>query len=421
MKTKTMRFTVMLLMVVLLAGTAWAGGQKDEAEAPELPFEERYMDMSWDDIVAEADGQTVYFYMWGGSEVINNWVSGYYASLMKDNYNVTIEMVPVNGPQVFINKVLGEKQAGKDTGGSVDLIWVNGENFKTMRQGDLLFGPYADLLPNMKYVEADDKSIAYDFGYPVEGYESPYGSAQMVMIYDSARLADPPMTVDDLVSWIKANPGQFTYPALPDFTGSAFIRHLFYYANGGTDGLMGPFDQAKYDEVSEKFFALLNDLEPYLWREGTTYPESVVKLNDLFANGEVLLNFNYGPGDAAGKVKTGLYPDSVRTYVFDEGTIANTNYLAIPYNSSAKAAAMVACNEMLSPAVQYSLAVDRNAWPLVVNVGKLPAEWQDKVASIDRHPSVLSGEVLSTHKLPEMMSDWLVAIEKDWQEKILEQ
>ena len=49
------------------------------------------------------------------------------------------------------------------------------------------------------------------------------------------------------------------------------------------------------------------------------------------------------------------------------------------------------------------------------------AEWQDKVASIQRHPSVLSGEELSNHKLPEMMSDWLVAIEKDWQTRILEQ
>jgi putative spermidine/putrescine transport system substrate-binding protein len=407
---------VMLIVVFAMSSVLWAAGQQESA----APFESRYQSMSWDEIVAEASGQTVYHYMWGGSDSINNWVSGFYANRLMDKYNITLEMVPVTGPQVYINKVLGEKQAGKNTGGSVDLVWVNGENFRTMRQGDLLFGPYSDLLPNTKYVNMEDQAIAYDFGYPVEGYESPYGAAQMVMIYDSARVPNPPKTVEALIAFIKANPGKFTYPAPPDFTGSAFIRHLFYYVNGGTDGLMGPFDEAKYQEVAAKFFALLNELKPYMWRQGTTFPENLPKLNDLFANGEVLFSFNYGPGDAAAKIKSGQFPQTVRTFVFDEGTIANSNYLAIPYNSSAKAAAMVAANEMLDPAVQYSMAVERNAWPLITNVSLMPAEWQDKINSIERHPSILSGEELSNHTLPEMMADWLIRIEADWMRLVLQ-
>jgi len=407
---------VMLIVVLATGSMLWAAGRQESA----APFESRYQNMSWNEIVAEASGQTVYHYMWGGSDTINNWISGFYANRLRDKYNIRLEMVPVTGPQVYINKVLGEKQAGKHTGGSVDLIWVNGENFRTMRQGDLLFGPYSHLLPNTKYVNMEDQAIAYDFGYPVEGYESPYGAAQMVMIYDSARVPNPPKTVDALIAFIKANPGKFTYPALPDFTGSAFIRHLFYYVNGGTDGLMGPFDEAKYQEVAAKFFKLLNELKPYMWRQGTTFPENLPKLNDLFANGEVLFNFNYGPGDAAAKIKSGQFPETVRTFVFDEGTIANSNYLAIPYNSSAKAAAMVAANEMLDPAVQYSMAVQRNSWPLITNVSLMPAEWQDKINSIERHPSILSGEELSNHTLPEMMADWLVRIEADWMRLVLQ-
>ena len=407
---------VMLIVVLAMGSMLWAAGRQESA----APFESRYQNMSWNEIVAEASGQTVYHYMWGGSDTINNWISGFYANRLRDKYNIRLEMVPVTGPQVYINKVLGEKQAGKHTGGSVDLVWVNGENFRTMRQGDLLFGPYSHLLPNTKYVNMEDQAIAYDFGYPVEGYESPYGAAQMVMIYDSARLPNPPKTVDALIAWIKANPGKFTYPALPDFTGSAFIRHLFYYVNGGTDGLMGPFDEAKYQEVAAKFFKLLNELKPYMWRQGTTFPENLPKLNDLFANGEVLLNFNYGPGDAAAKIKSGQFPETVRTFVFEEGTIANSNYLAIPYNSSAKAAAMVAANEMLDPEVQYSMAVQRNSWPLITNVSLMPVEWQNKINSIERHPSILSGEILSNHTLPEMMADWLVRIESDWMRLVLQ-
>ncbi len=409
-------FSVLVLILTITTLSVWSASQAEAGDK----FEDRFQKMSWNGIVAEAKGQDVYFYMWGGSDVINNWVNGFYASRLKSKYGVTIEMVPITGAQVYVNKVLSEKQAGKNTRGAVDLMWINGENFKTMRQGNLLFGPYAHRLPNMKYLDASDPAFQYDFGYPVEGYESPYGAAQMVMIYDQARIENPPTSIKALIQWIKTNPGKFTYPAPPDFTGSAFVRHFFYYVAGGPSSLMGAFDQAKFDEVSAKFYKLMNELEPYLWRKGTTYPEDITKLNELFANGEVLLNFNYSPGDAASKVAAGKYPDSVRTFVFDGGTIGNINYLAIPFNSSAKAAAMVACNEMLSPEVQYSMAAVRNNWPLVVNVEKLPTEWKNKVNNIKRHPSVLSGEVLSTHQLPELMADWLVAIEKGWQKNVLE-
>lgn len=409
----------MALIFMILPISVWAGGQQDEMEGAEKPFAERFQDMTWEEIEKEAEGQTVYFYMWGGADAINNWVTGPYADALSEK-GIKLEMVPVNDATMFVNKVLGEKQAGKDENGSVDLMWINGENFKTMRQGDLLFGPYSSKLPNTKNVDMEDQTVQYDFGYPVEGYESPYGAAQMVMIYDQERTPNPPKSVEALIQWIKDNPGEFTYTSLPDFNGSAFLRHLFYYVNGGTEGLMGEFDQQKYDEVAEDFFALLNEIEPYLWREGDTYPENITKLNSLFANGEVAFNFNYGPGDAAAKIKTGQYPDSVRTFVFEGGTIANTNYLAIPYNSGNKAAAMVACNEVLTPELQYSMATDRDSWPLIINVEKIPEEWKEEINGIEHHPSVLSAQVLNEHKLPEMMSEWLVQMEKDWQRIILE-
>ena len=260
---------MIVLMVILTAAGIQAGGKQE----PALPFERRYMSMSWDQIVEEARGQKLYWYMWGGSDLINRFVNGYVAERLEREYEVTLEMVPVTDATTFVNKVLGEKQAGRDSGGSVDVMWVNGENFRTMREADLLFGPYSDRLPNMQYVDATDSSIANDFGYPVEGFESPYGSAQVVMVYDSARVPEPPRTVEDLLDWIRANPGKFTYPAIPDFTGSVFVRHLFYHVAGGYEELLGPFDRELFDAVAPKLWALLNDLEPYLWRQGNTYPE----------------------------------------------------------------------------------------------------------------------------------------------------
>ena len=236
--------------------------------------------------------------------------------------------------------MLGEQQAGRISGGSVDLVWINGENFRSMREAGLLFGPYADRLPNPEYVNTTDASVANDFWFPVEGFESPYGSAQMVMICDAARVATPPAGVSEFPAWIRANPGRFSYPAPPDFTGSAFIRHVFYFVAGGYEDLLGPFNQAVYDDVAEKTWVLLNELEPYLWRSGRTYPESLTQQQQLFANLEIDFDMSYNPGSAANLVSQGRYPESTRTFVFDDGTICNTHYVAVPFNAANKAAAL---------------------------------------------------------------------------------
>jgi len=408
---------VILIIVIVAAAGLWAGGKQERT----LPFEQRYMSMSWDQIVEEARGQKLYWYMWGGSDLINKFVNGYVAERLETEYEVTLEMVPVTDATTFVNKVLGEKQAGRDSGGSVDVMWINGENFRTMREADLLFGPYADRLPNMQYVDATDSSIANDFGYPVEGYESPYGSAQVVMVYDSARVRQPPRTIGELLDWIRANPGKFTYPAVPDFTGSVFVRHLFYHVAGGYEDLLGPFDQELFDAFAPKLWTLLNDLEPYLWREGNTYPETHTKLQDLLANGEVYFDVSYNPSEAASLVSQGRYPESVRTFVFDTGTIGNTHYVAISYNSSSKAAAMVLANLLLDPALQHEKGRPEVWGDLtVLNVGGLPQEWREKFMSLPRPPSVLPPNVLSSHKIPELQAPWLEAIEKGWTENVLQ-
>ena len=153
---------------------------------------------TWDEIVALANGQTINWWMWGGSDVINKWVNGWVKDELASRYNITLNQVPVAGPTEFINQVLGEKQAGNDADGSVDLMWINGENFRTMREADLLYGPWSELVPTSRYINWDDKSIAMDFGYPVEGYELPYGSAQFVMGYHSDKVTEPPASIAGL-------------------------------------------------------------------------------------------------------------------------------------------------------------------------------------------------------------------------------
>ncbi len=82
----------------------------------------------------------------------------------------------------------------------MDILWINGENFKNAKEAGLLFGPFTKTLPNFNaYV--NPSSAASDAGVPVEGYEAPYGKAQFVFEYESKNIPTPPRTFIELLDW----------------------------------------------------------------------------------------------------------------------------------------------------------------------------------------------------------------------------
>jgi len=103
---------------------------------------------SWDDVLTAAKGTTVNWYMWGGSDWINQQVDEKVGKPLLEQFGVTLNRVPLENTADAVNKVLNEKAAGVTSGGSVDLIWINGENFRTMKDGGLLYGPFNSMLPN---------------------------------------------------------------------------------------------------------------------------------------------------------------------------------------------------------------------------------------------------------------------------------
>ena len=375
--------------------------------------------MTWDQIVEQAKGGTVNWFMWGGADNINQYVSQTVGGRLKDQYGITLNRVGLTDTVEAVNIVLGEMESGVTDQGSVDMIWINGENFRTMRQGGLAYCGYTGLLPNITLINWDNPAIANDFGVPVEGCEVPWSRAQFAFAYDSAALPNPPKSIPALLDWIKANPGQFTYPAPPDFNGSVFVRHVFYYAAGGAQNLLGGFDQARFDAAASKTWAILNEIEPFLWRAGKTYPASISALEELFANKEVALAFNYEPAQFGIGVQNGKFPATTRSYGLTDGTIGNTNYTIIPFNSPNKAAALVLQNILLSGEAQYEKARPEvwGASP-AIEVARTSPDVQAKFALIVAHPSVVSAEELGKNALPELQAEWISAIEQGWQTNV---
>jgi putative spermidine/putrescine transport system substrate-binding protein len=144
-------------------------------------------------------------------------------------------------------------------------------------------------------------------------------------------------------------------------------------------------------------------------------------LQGLFANGEVDFDMDYNPRYAANLILQGRYPQSARTFVFEGGTLTNTHYVAIPFNSPHKAAAMVVANFILEPQTQLA-KTDPQVWgdPTVLSVEKLPSEWRTRFEEQPRSPAVLDPEVLQAHRVPEPRSGWIEAIEDGWKAHVLQ-
>ncbi len=376
--------------------------------------------LTWSQVLERGRGQTVDWYMYGGFASTNAYVNGYVAPRVEELYGIKLRQVPIQDIAEVVSRILVEKQAGKTKGGEVDLMWINGENFRTCKRNDLLYGPFADLLPNQKLVDWKRSSVANDFGEPVEGLESPWGSAQVVMIYDSKRTPNPPQTMGALLAWIQANPGRFTYPAPPDFTGSVFVRHVFYHVAGDVNSWQGKFDEENFTKAADKTYQVLIDLAPNLWRQGQTYPQSPVQLHQLLADGEVDFAMSYHPAKASEMIHDGLYPDTVRTFVFKEGTISNTHFVAIPFNASDKEGAMVVANFLISPEAQLQKA-NIEVWGDMpaIDIRRLDPGWQEKFKNLPRGIATLSDEELQSHQLPEPPSEILIRLEKGWDQYVL--
>ncbi|GAA0719279.1 ABC transporter substrate-binding protein [Clostridium malenominatum] len=375
---------------------------------------------SWDDVVAASKGTTVTFYGWGGSEKTNKWIDDVLAKDVKEKYNITLKRVPMNIDEI-LNKLLGEKQLNSDKG-TIDVVWINGENFYTAKNAGLLHGAFLDKLPNGdKYLDKESPEIKYDFGFPVEGYEAPYGKAQFVMIYDKDKVAKAPKNYKELLEFAKANPGKFTYPAPPDFTASAFVRNVIYDIVGYEKFLTMKADEEVVRKEIQPAIDYLKELKPYLWKEGKTYPATIAQLDNMYSDNEVYMTMAYNPFSVSGRINDGIFPKNTSSFVFDKGTIGNTHFLSIPFNSTNKDGAMAVINEVLSFEMQLSKSEPKNWGDMpVLDVKKLSDEQKKQLNSVDFGKGVLTQEELLTHRVPEMPANLVPIIEKIWQENIPE-
>ncbi len=417
------RIFALLLAAAMVLGLAAcaSSGQNDEKKSDEKvsgeSSSEGAEDMTFDELKEAAKGSTVTFYGWGGDEVLNQWLDDVFAPNMKEKYDITMERVPMDIDQV-LSQLSGEIQAGEEDG-SIDMIWINGENFQSAKENNMLYGPFVEKLPNFEeYIDTESEDVTLDFAYPIDGYEAPYGKAQMVMIADTAVTPDMPKNTDELLEFAKNNKGKVTYPALPDFTGSVFVRNVIYEICGYEQFLDMEADKETVKKAVEPALEYLRKLNPYLWNEGKTFPDSSTTVDNMFADGELVLNMTYDAFGTSVKIADGTYTETTQSFQFDKGTIGNTNFMAIAANSGNKAGAMVAINEMMSPEIQADRYDKMKVLP-VVDYNKLSDEQKEAFDKVDLGKGNIPQDELLSKRLPEMPAQLVPVIEEIWLEEVV--
>ena len=388
-------------------GGVWAAVMAPAVRAQTSP--------SWAATEAQAQGQKVYLNAWGGSERVNAYLQ-WAASELAKRYGVQLVHVKLTDTAEAVKRVKSEKAAGKLTGGSVDALWINGENFLTMKREGLLTGPFAESLPNFQYVDVQGKpTTRMDFSEPVQGYEAPWGMAQFTLFADRARVPTPPLSMAALADFARAHPGRITYPRPPAFIGTTFIKQalveLTAVQSGDRAALYLPVTPEALARVTPPLWAYLDALHPALWRAGKQFPQTPAAIRQMMADGELLIALTFNPNEAANEIAAKRQADTVYAWQMAGGTLANTHFLAIPFNANAPAGAQVVLNFLLSPQAQARKA-DLAVWgdPTVLAMEKLPADQRQRFTTVLQPGQVERPAVA----ILEPHGSWVEPLEREW-------
>lgn len=369
----------------------------------------------WSQTLAEAKGQTVYFNAWGGDARTNAFIA-WVSTQTEAQFGVKVEQVKLSDTAEAVTRVISEKAAGQDQGGSVDMIWINGPNFLAMKEQGLLHGPFVAGLPNAKYLDlAAAAAASVDFTVPVEGMESPWRLAKFVFSYDSAKVAQVPENMAGFVDWAAQNKGRMTHPDPSNFMGATFLKQALIELAPDAGVLQQPVTDAAFATATAPLWAWYDALRPNLWQGGATFPASGEVQSQMLNDGEVDIAMSFDPASTAAAIAQGTLPATARVFVPKAGSIGNISFVAIPYNAAHRAGAEVVANFLLEPATQAQMQnIEVLGSFAVLDPAKLDAAGQAAFAALPKAEALPALADLGPVLL-EPHASWMTRLVAEWQ------
>lgn len=231
-------------------------------------------------------------------------------------------------------------------------------------------------VPGLKDVPANTVKAGGDGGLP-------YRASSVILAYNTKTVPTPPATLDDLLSWIKAHPGKFTYNS-PDSGGSgqSFVTTVLDKYLSSSDRTKMETEYAPDLETQwDQGFATLASLNPYVYQKGV-YPNGNNQALDLLASGQVDMVPVWSDQFVTGKKNGQIPSDIAYTQITDPSLTGGAAYLGIPKASPRQAGALKLATWLLTPAAQEVIANNVAGYP-VINLDKLPQSVQDEFKNAD--------------------------------------
>ena len=361
---------------------------------------------------------TVQFHAWGGSPQINQYLLWVKQEVVK-RYNIDMNHVKLANTSDAVSRVIAEKSASNHNNGSVDLLWVNGENFAAMQKHHLLLDDWVNELPNFALTNSKkNRAMVTDFGLPTKGQEAPWGKAAMVFYYNQGIVKKAPQTLHQLLSFSQQFQGQFTYPQPNDYLGISFLKYaLLSLHSNDLSAFYQPVNEQSLAKMVQPLWQYLDTLHPLLWRKGGYFVRHASELQRLFSDGTLLVSFSFTAAEIPSAVERYDLPKTTRTYAMQDGSLSNVHFVTIPYNSQYIKEAKQVINFLLSPEAQakkQQLSVWGDETVLDMNI--LSETDKKRFKTTVLHPSSLP---LSAHHqiLAEPHASWTNAIRNAWFER----
>ncbi|MFY7868553.1 MAG: ABC transporter substrate-binding protein, partial [Exiguobacterium sp.] len=142
---------------------------------------------SFEKAATTAEGSTVNLYMWGGDEGINSYIDDYVAPRLEEVYNIELNRVAMDTAE-FIRQLSLDKKADRQVG-TIDAVWINGDNFRNAKEAGLLRDGLMERVPNAELL--NETAQQSDAGTPTEDLELAWGNVQFILHYDAAKVDNP--------------------------------------------------------------------------------------------------------------------------------------------------------------------------------------------------------------------------------------
>ncbi len=195
----------------------------------------------------------------------------------------------------------------------------------------------------------------------------PYRGTTVVFDYDSAFVPEPPQTWDELVEWMKANPGRFVYND-PDTggAGSSFVTAAIYRMIDDPDAFKNASDP-KYQEMWDAGFEWLAEIHPYIYSSGGHVQYAVKNQGslDLLGQGEVWMTPAWADGTLTA-LENKTLPETVKMYQLSDLSLTGSDVdMAVCATSQHVDEAYDFLNFVISPEAQQIFVEVMKAVPVI--------------------------------------------------------